>query len=387
MSDESSQPTEGSLPGDAAQVETPAEEADATEASRDPVRLATVVVLTLCLLFFGLYIRADRVMPYSDQARVSGYTVAVVPQVSGYITDIAVGLHGVVARGDVLVQIDTVQYQIGVRSARATLDNTLQQVRAQSAAVESAAAQVAAARAQESITRREFERIEAIRERNATAISQSDRDRAEAAVVGAAAQVEAGEAQLRSAQAALGPVGMNNPGVRAAMAGLEQAELNLARTTIRAPSSGAIESLELGVGHFAGAGQPLMTFVSTADVWIEADLRENNLANLAPGVAVQVILDAAPGQVFDGVVRSVGLGVSGGFPSSRGALPSVSQTTGWLRQAQQFPVIIDLQDDVPPELLRIGAQASVMAFTGDHPVLNPIGRLLMRFFALLSYVR
>ena len=63
---------------------------DASEpakSGRDPVRIATLVVLALCVLFFLLYVRADRVMPYSDQARVSGYTVAVVPQVSGYITE------------------------------------------------------------------------------------------------------------------------------------------------------------------------------------------------------------------------------------------------------------------------------------------------------------
>ncbi len=360
---------------------------DTGRPGRDPVRIATLAVLALCVLFFVLYVRADRVMPYTDQARVSGYTVAVVPQVSGYITDIPVSLHQVVHRGQVLVQIDTQSYQIGVRSARAQLDNVVQQISGQSAAVEAAAAKVAAVRAQEDISKREFERIESIRERDEAAISQSDRDRAEAAWLGAVAQVEAAQADVRRLEATLGPVGAANPSVRAAMAGLEQAELNLARTSIRAPSAGAIESLELGVGHFAAAGQALMTFVSTADVWIEADLRENNLANLAPGTPVEILLDAAPGEIFDGVIRSVGLGVGGGIQSSRGSLPSVSQQKGWLRQPQQFPVVIDLADDVPKELLRIGAQASVMVYTGRHPVLNPIGRVLMRFYSLLSYVR
>jgi len=81
------------------------------------------------------------------------------------------------------------------------------------------------------------------------------------------------------------------------------------------------------------------------------------------------------------------LGVSQGLPSPPGQLPQISQTTGWLRQPQQFPVIIDLGDDIPPGTLRVGAQASVMIFTGDHAVLNPIGRLLLRFFSLMSYVR
>jgi multidrug resistance efflux pump len=171
------------------------------------------------------------------------------------------------------------------------------------------------------------------------------------------------------------------------MAGLEQAELNLARTVLRAPSRGAIGSLELDVGHFAAAGQPLMTFVSTSGVWIQADMRENSLANLEPGAPVWILLDAVPGEIFHGTIRSVGLGVSSGGPSSRGALPNVSPTSGWLRQPQQFPVIIDLGEEVPKEELRVGAQASVMVFTRERALLNPIGRLIMRVFSLLSYVR
>jgi multidrug resistance efflux pump len=171
------------------------------------------------------------------------------------------------------------------------------------------------------------------------------------------------------------------------MAGLEQAELNLARTVLRAPSRGAIESLELDLGHFAAAGQPLMTFVSTSEVWIQADMRENNLANLEPGAPVWILLDAVPGEIFHGTIRSVGLGVNTGGLSSRGELPSVSPTSGWLRQPQQFPVIIDLDENVPVEGLRIGAQASVMVFTRERDLLNPIGRLIMRLFGLLSYVR
>ena len=357
------------------------------ERSRDPARVATLVVLALCVVFFLLYVRADRVMPYSDQARVSGYTVSVVPQVSGYVTGIEVALHEQVDPGRVLVQLDKIQYQIAVRSARAALDNAIQQLGVQSAAVESNAARLAASRAQESIARRDYERVLQISDRNANALSQADRDRSQAALTQAEAQVSSAEAELRRAQAALGIDGEGNPVVRSAMAALEQAELNLARTVLRAPSRGAIKSLQLDVGHFAAAGQPLMTFVSTADIWIQADMRENNLANLEPGDPVRLLLDAAPGRVFDGVIRSVGLGVRQGLPGSRGQLPQVSQTTGWLRQPQQFPVIIDLGDGVPPEMLRVGAQGSVMVFTGSHPLLNPLGRLVLRFFSLMSYVR
>ena len=382
-----------SQPSDSAEGAAPEDDAPENDASsakgvaKDPARVATVVVLALCVVFFALYLWADRVMPYSDQARVSGFTVSVVPLVSGYVTDIEAALHEPVAPGDVLLQIDTTQYEIAVRSARAALDNAIQQLGVQNAAIEAAAAGVAAAGAQETIARRDYERILQISERNADALSQADRDRALASLSTAEAQVSSAEAELRRAQAALGIDGVENPTVRSAIAGLEQAEFNLAQTVIRAPSRGAIESLYLDVGHFAGAGQALMTFVSTADVWIQADLRENNLENLEVGHPVRFLLDVTPGRVFEGTIRSVGLGVRQSGPSLPGRLPQISQTTGWLRQPQQFAVIIDPGEDVPIDLLRVGAQASVMVFTGDHFFLNPIGRFLLRFFSLMSYVR
>jgi multidrug resistance efflux pump len=353
----------------------------------DPARKITLVVLGLCVVFFLLYLRADRVMPYTDQARIIGFSVPVVPQVPGYVTEIGVSLHDVVEPGHLLVQLDTTQYGIAVRSARAALDNAIQQLGVQSAGVEAAAAGLAAARAQRTIAQREFDRVQSISQRNPNALSQSDRDRATAALEQAVAQVEASEADLERARAALGAEGADNPAVRSAMAALEQAEFNLAQTTLRAPSDGAIESLMLDVGHFAGAGQPLMTFVTTSRAWIQADLRENNLAHLDPGDPVQLVLDAAPGRIFDGTVRSIGFGVRQGFGTNRGELPQVQEQTGWLRQPQRFPVIIDFAEEVPPRFLRVGAQVDVMVYTGTHALLNPIGRMVMRFFSLMSYVR
>jgi len=368
-------------------TEETTEEDKQEDKARDPVRLVTLVVLAVCLVFFLLYIRADRVMPYSDQARVVGYSVPVVPMVSGYVTDIGVDLHQVVDPGQVLVQIDTIPSQIALRSARAALDNAIQQLGVQSEAVESAAAKLAADRAQESIARQDAERIRQISDRSPNALSQADRDRSTAALSQAEAQVAASLAEVRRAEAQLGVKGEINPAVRSAMAALEQAEFNLARTVVRAPSRGVIESLSLDVGHFAAAGQPLMTFVSTSDLWIEADLRENNLANLKPGDSVEILLDVAPGQVFHGVIQSVGFGVSQGRSGSRGELPEVKPTTGWLRQPQRFPVVITLDDDVPRSLLRVGAQATVMVYTGRHFLLNPLGKLVIRFFSVMSYVR
>ncbi|MGY8777542.1 MAG: hypothetical protein ACKVIN_05410, partial [Longimicrobiales bacterium] len=221
------------IAGDSESVRPSPESSESEASGRDPVRIATLLILTLCLIFFTLYLRADRVMPYSTQARVVGRTVSIVPQFGGYISIVKVG--------------------------RANLDNVIQQMEGAGASVAAAVAGLTAASAQENITRRSSERVTAISELDPTAISQADRDRSEAAHLVAIASVEAAKADLRRAEAILGSPGMDNPAIRAAAATLEQAELNLSLSTLTAPSRGAIESMFLEVGHFASPGQPLMT--------------------------------------------------------------------------------------------------------------------------------
>jgi hypothetical protein len=60
---------------------------------------------------------------------------------------------------------------------------------------------------------------------------------------------------------------------------------------------------------------------------------------------------------------------------------------GWLRDPQRFPVIVELEEGEARDLLRSGAQATVVVYTGTRPVLNTIAWLRIRFSSLVSYVR
>ena len=124
---------------------------------------------------------------------------------------------------------------------------------------------------------------------------------------------------------------------------LEQAQLDLAFSTIVASASGYIESFSIDEGYYASAGQPLATIVSETDTWIQADMKENNLSNIKLGDPVEFSLDVAPGKVFKGKVRSIGYGVSTGN-TNRGDLPSISGAQGWLRDPQRFPIIVSFDN-------------------------------------------
>ena len=128
-------------------------------------------------------------------------------------------------------------------------------------------------------------------------------------------EVSAAQSELERAKQELGAEGGDNPRIRSAVASLGEAELDLEWTTLKAPSRGAVVDLKVDEGTFAQAGQPLMTFISGDDVWVEAFLTENNLGLVSIGDPVKITLDVHPGRVIDGVVASLGAAASAGRAS------------------------------------------------------------------------
>ena len=355
---------------------------------RTPVWVITVLVLALCTLFFVWHVYADRYVPYTDQARVQGVALPIVPRVSGYLTEINVRLHSVVHYDSLMFLLDKRPFELAVKSAEANIDVAMQKMGARDATVKSAVARLGVAKAQLDRAQRNYDRTSTVIKENPGALSLADVDRAETALAQAIERVASAEADLEKAQQELGTIGPENPELRSAIVALEQAQLDLYFTEIRAPREGVIESFSIDEGYYSQAGQPLATFLAAEDVWLQADLRENNMSNMQIGDSVEFTLDIAPGEIFIGYVRSLGYGVSVGTPTSRGDLPTISGSKGWLREPQRFPVIIEMSDPRVSSLLRIGAQADVVVYTNHkYPILDKIGHWQIQINSWLSYVR
>lgn len=359
-----------------------------TTDKKSPISLVTIVVFVFSLLFFIWYVLSDRHAPFTDQARVNGLMVPIVPRVSGNLTQVNVQLHSKIKFGDTLFQIDKRPFLLAVEKAEANLDNTAQNVAARTASVKSAAGRLGMARAQLDRSQRNWDRVQKVLQENPGALSQSDRDQAETSLSQSTEQVASAEADLERAEQSLGFSGEENPQFRASVKALEQAQLDLAFTSIVASSSGYIESFSIDMGYYAAAGQPLATLVSESDTWIQADLKENNISNMKIGDPVEFSLDVAPGKIFEGNVRSIGYGVSTGN-SNRGDLPSITSAQGWLRDPQRFPVIISFDNQELGPLLRRGGQVDVVIYTNveDHGLISKLARFRIRLLSWLSYVR
>ena len=136
----------------AAPTSEDAEASPEPQASRrkrmDPARRITLIVLAVVAVLFGWHLMADRATPYTDLGKVDGYVIPIAAQVPGYITEVGVVLNQVVEEGDLIIQIDTLPYQLAVNAARASLELSGQQVRAQTSAIASAAGRLGVSEAQ-----------------------------------------------------------------------------------------------------------------------------------------------------------------------------------------------------------------------------------------------
>jgi len=365
--------------------ENQAEKAPAT--TKDPVRKWTFIVFALCLVLMILYLVADRRTPFTTQAKVHAYVIPITSQVSGKIISVDVMNDQLVTAGQRLFRIDPSNYQLAVDAAEASLQAALQSVDAGAANVEAAEANVESAKANVWRSEQDAVRMRRIQEEDPGAISQRRIDSAEASLATALGQLAAREATLESARKALGETDENNAQIKQSQAALNQARIDLDRTVVVAPREGLVTDLRIDQGNFAGAGTPLMTFIAIHDVWVRADLTENNLGNVDVGDRVELTFDVQPGKIFKGRVRDTGLGVQVDT-NALGTLPNIENERSWLRDAQRFAVAIEFDRiDVRENLgLRVGSQVSVIVYTDENWLLNLLGKMYIRVHALLSYV-
>lgn len=335
------------------------------------------------VIFIWLYsLWADRVTPMTGEARIHSYLVRVSSEVSGNIIDVNVKNNQVVEAGELLFKIDPRNYQITLQSAQANLALAGQNIGANTAAVAVAQAKVIDALAARNNAREQSLRITELAAQGV--LSQSDLDNAIESRDRAEANFNVAEASLVQAKQNLGPEGENNPQILLAMANLEQAQLDLQRTEVKAPSKGVVTNLQLTLGQKASVGTPMLTFIDPRAVWISALVRENSLEHIDTGQRVEIVLDALPGRVLRGKVDSIGWGTGGSN--------NIDQNTGFLIadsssiNAQRYPVNIAFDNGDVPENIRYGSQATVVFFTEQSWVGELLAKLWIRIVSVWTYV-
>jgi multidrug resistance efflux pump len=350
----------------------------------DPVRRWTLIILAVIFVLFFYSIVADRMTPYTSQARVQAFIARMAPEVAGRVFEVPVTDNQRVKAGDVLFRINPEPFEIALKEAQARLAIASQDIGASTAALASAQERFVEAKAELANVRDQTNRILQLVEKGVYAKARADRANKEIQV--AEANVREAAAEVEKARQELGPEGDENPQIREALAAVEQAKLDLTRTKVIAPSEGFITNLQLAEGQFVSVGQAALTFIDVRDIWINANFRENSLENIKPGDPVGIVLDTLPGRVFAGEVVSIGWGVSQGSIDSDTGLPTITEPKGLVRTPQRFTAKIEYRDDYKPGSVRYGSQANVIVYATDNAIVNTIAALWMRLVAILTYV-
>jgi membrane fusion protein, multidrug efflux system len=152
---------------------------------------------------------------------------------------------------------------------------------------------------------------------------------------------QAEAAQLQPEVAANTATGVRNKKMLTE-AKLRLAKLNLSNTLIRAPQAGIISRRTIQLGQTVEAHKPFLSIVplDLNNVWVVANLREEQMARVRVGQPTMVSVDGIPERTFDGWVESV----SGGTGSVFSLFPPDNATGNFVRVVQRLPVRIRFSD-------------------------------------------
>jgi membrane fusion protein (multidrug efflux system) len=131
-------------------------------------------------------------------------------------------------------------------------------------------------------------------------------------------------------------VGTSEASIEQAEAAVHQAELDLSYTKVYAPEDGFITRKTIEEGQLAQIGAPLMAISQSDEMWVIANFKETQLANMHPGQAVDIYIDAYPDKTFRGRVDSVQAGTGARFS----LLPPENASGNYVKVVQRVPVKI-----------------------------------------------
>ncbi|HKU14022.1 MAG TPA: HlyD family secretion protein [Steroidobacteraceae bacterium] len=306
--------------------------------ARLPLLIAGPVVVVALAAYF--YVSGGR-YEKTDDAYVMAARTAISANVSGRVVELAVHDNQVVRRGDLLYRLDDTPFRISVAEAEAQLAAATLQIESLKATYLQRQADLASAK--DTLA---FQQSELARQKRLIAsgiASQAQVDRATHSLDEARSRLASVQHEITGAVAQLGgdpnidP--SKHPAVMQARAALDRARLNLSYTTITAPGDGVVTRVEqLQVGNYVAASTPVFALVSTHDVWLEANFKEDQLGHMRAGQVARVRIDSYPGKTFTGRVASVSPGTGSQFSM----LPPENATGNWVKVVQRLPVRVEL---------------------------------------------
>ena len=300
----------------------------------------------------------------TDNAFVQADTTLVSPQLSGRVVEVLVGDNQRVEAGQILVRLDDsdqkaqlAQAEANLQAAVAAVGHVDAQADQEQATIAARAAAVSQAHAQAGLAQAEVDRYGKLAQQGWVSQQRIQTERATAAT--AAASVQQAQAALVAEQRTAGVLGSTRQqsvaAVEQARALVEQAQLTLDRTVIRAPVAGVVGARGVRVGQVVQAGGQMMSIVPLQDTYVVANFKETQVGRMRLGQSVEIKADAFPDQALVGRIDSFAPATGSEF-----ALIPVENATGnFTKITQRVPVRIVVERRAGEPALRPGLSVEV----------------------------
>jgi membrane fusion protein (multidrug efflux system) len=341
--------------------------------SRKPLLLAAAgLAMLLGAAAYGHHWwTVGRFVESTDDAYVGGDVTPIAPHVAGFVQQILVTDNQRVQAGQTLARLDPVDYRAALNHADAVLRARLAELAnlqakrvLQHSTIAGAEADLAAKQAQAEFAAEDARRYQALAltaagsRQNAQKTLAEDRS-AQAAIRAAHAALDAANQQLAVLDTQISAA---QAGIAQAAADLRTAQLNLGYTDITAPIDGYVGNRYAQVGAYVASGTNLLSVVPARGLWVDANFKEDQLADMKPGDPATIVADVLPGRTFHGHMASLAPATGAVFS----VIPPQNATGNFTKIVQRVPVRITLDGDAADlGLLRPGLSVTASVDTSS----------------------
>lgn len=310
------------------------------------LRNAFVITIILCGLFWvcSRFIHLGRV-EYTDNAQIRRNIIPVNSRVQGYIKKVCFDDFQFVHKGDTLVVIESSEYALKVVQAKANYQNALMENTAMETVISTTANNLSVSDANiEELRIRllqaetDFHRYEQLYAQKAVTRQQYDNARADYEATNAKYDMLVRQKKSTSLvkDEQTQRLEQHQTNVEVARAAWELAELNLSYTVILAPCDGVTSRRAIQAGQLIQPGETLLSLVDYDQVWVIANYKETQTANIRSGMPVSIRVDAVPGVSYKGEVATL----SHATGAQYSIIPQDNSSGNFVKVEQRVPVKI-----------------------------------------------
>lgn len=291
---------------------------------------------------------------YTDNAQIRRNLIPINSRVQGFIKNVCFNDFQFVHKGDTLVVIEDAEYELKVAQAKANYQKALMEDTARKTAISTTAndltvsdASIEELRIRVEQTRTDFRRYEQLYAQKAVTRQQYDNAKADFEATQAKYDMlvrsKKSTALVKDEQTRR--LEQNQTNIEVAKAEQHLAELNLSYTVIVAPCDGVTSRRSIQEGQFIQSGQTLLSLVEDNNVWVMANYKETQTANIREGMPAYIKVDAIPGVEYYGEVETL----SNATGAQYSIIPQDNSAGNFVKVEQRIPVKIIFTDRNSPE--------------------------------------